>query len=182
MQSVSMKLCCVASIKKSSSHSLTSQPQYDLCMLLNQFRHFSASCSCKKCYYKTETARLWHVQNVAARLISKIQTFDHITPTLLSLHWLPIEARISFKILLPTYKILNGLAPGQVICLNWYRPTNPIALIFSRSAKNNLLHDSKRLAISLASPVLWNSISSLIRNSSSAPTFKKKLKTYIFLI
>ena len=36
---------------------------------------------------------------------------DHITPLLIELHWLPVEQRINFKILLFTYKIVNGLAP-----------------------------------------------------------------------
>ena len=36
---------------------------------------------------------------------------NHITPLLIELHWLPLEQRINFKILLFTYKIVNGLAP-----------------------------------------------------------------------
>ena len=40
--------------------------------------------------------------------------FDHITPTLFSLHWLPIRYRIQFKILLFTYKALNGFAPAYI--------------------------------------------------------------------
>ena len=37
--------------------------------------------------------------------------YDHITPIFVDLHWLPIEERIQFKILLLTYKALNGMAP-----------------------------------------------------------------------
>ncbi len=40
--------------------------------------------------------------------------YDHITPILQSLHWLPIKFRISYKILLLTYKTLNGLAPAYL--------------------------------------------------------------------
>ena len=36
---------------------------------------------------------------------------DHIMPLLMELHCLPVEQRINFKILLFTYKIVNGLAP-----------------------------------------------------------------------
>ena len=36
---------------------------------------------------------------------------DHITPFLVELHWLPVEQPINFKILMFTYKIVNGLAP-----------------------------------------------------------------------
>ena len=70
-----------------------------------------------------QIARLQHVQNVTTRLISKTQRSDLITPVLFSLHSLPIEARISFKILLLTYKILNGLAPGYLFDLiSSYKP------------------------------------------------------------
>ena len=36
--------------------------------------------------------KLQRVQNAAARLICNLGRFDHITPTLFSLHWLPIRA------------------------------------------------------------------------------------------
>ena len=35
----------------------------------------------------------------------------HITPVLQSLHWLPVEKRIQYKILLLTYKCLHARAP-----------------------------------------------------------------------
>ena len=46
----------------------------------------------------------------AARLVSGIRS-DHITPVMKDFHWLPIGARIDFKILLLTFKILNDLPP-----------------------------------------------------------------------
>ena len=36
---------------------------------------------------------------------------EHITPILVSLHWLPVHFRVHFKILLFVFKSLNGLAP-----------------------------------------------------------------------
>ena len=41
--------------------------------------------------------QLQSVQNVAARLISRARRHDHITPVLVSLHWLPVRQRISYK-------------------------------------------------------------------------------------
>ena len=55
--------------------------------------------------------RLQCCQNNAARIISKRRKFDHISPVLRELHWLPVEHRISYKILHLTYKALNGHAP-----------------------------------------------------------------------
>ena len=41
-------------------------------------------------------------QNNAARVITKWRKYDHITPGLVDLHWLPVKQRIDFKILLLT--------------------------------------------------------------------------------
>ena len=48
--------------------------------------------------------KLQLVLNTAARILTRTQTFDHITPVLASLHWLPVKARADFKVLLLTYK------------------------------------------------------------------------------
>ena len=58
-------------------------------------------------------AKQQSVQNSAARLVCMTRKFDHITPTLIDLHWLPIRHRIVFKILLLVYKSLNGKAPSH---------------------------------------------------------------------
>ena len=55
--------------------------------------------------------RLQYALNSAARLTSMSPKADHITPLLIELHWLPVEQCINFKVLLFTYKIVNGLAP-----------------------------------------------------------------------
>ena len=55
--------------------------------------------------------QLQRVQNSCARLVCNALKYCHITPLLIDLHWLPVRFRIDFKILLITYKILNGLAP-----------------------------------------------------------------------
>ena len=57
---------------------------------------------------KYQRDKLQRIQNTAARMITGARSSDHITPLLKSLHWLPVEARIHFKIPLITYKILNG--------------------------------------------------------------------------
>ncbi|KAF7239648.1 Very long-chain acyl-CoA synthetase [Varanus komodoensis] len=54
------------------------------------------------------------VQNRAARLLTGTGRYAHMTPVLRQLHWLPIEARAQFKVLIMTYKALNGLGPGYL--------------------------------------------------------------------
>ncbi|KAF7690623.1 hypothetical protein C0J45_24441, partial [Silurus meridionalis] len=47
--------------------------------------------------------KLQLVQNAAARVLTRSRKYDHITPILSSLHWLPVKFRIDFKLLLLTY-------------------------------------------------------------------------------
>ena len=42
--------------------------------------------------------RLQPVQNAAARLVPGARLYDHITPVLRQLHWLPVRNRVDFKI------------------------------------------------------------------------------------
>ncbi|KAI5620958.1 hypothetical protein C0J50_19451, partial [Silurus asotus] len=63
--------------------------------------------------------KLQLVQNAAARVLTRSRKYDHISPVLFSLHWLPIKSHIDYKILLLMYKALNGLAPqylSELLC------------------------------------------------------------------
>ncbi len=60
--------------------------------------------------------KLQIVQNTAARVLTRSRKYDPITPILQSLHWLSIKFCISYKILLLTYKALNGLTPAYLHC------------------------------------------------------------------
>ena len=42
---------------------------------------------------KYQLDRLQKIQNAAARVIFQIAKFDHITPALIDLHWLPVTLR-----------------------------------------------------------------------------------------
>ena len=55
--------------------------------------------------------KLQSVLNAAASLLTYASKYDHITPLLAELHWLPVEKRIIFKILLLTYKALYSPPP-----------------------------------------------------------------------
>ena len=60
---------------------------------------------------KYKVKKLQQIQTIAARYISGVRKFDHITPVLVQLHWLPVSYRIVFKHLLFVYKSLNGICP-----------------------------------------------------------------------
>ncbi len=42
--------------------------------------------------------KLQIVQNAAARVLTRSRKYDHITPILQSLHWLPIKGLVHFQI------------------------------------------------------------------------------------
>ena len=58
--------------------------------------------------------RLQYVMNASAKVITCKRKFDHVTPLLIELHWLPVRQRIVFKILLYTFKALHGATPKYV--------------------------------------------------------------------
>ena len=70
--------------------------------------------------------------NTSARIPTRTKQFDHITPVLASLHWLPVKARADFKVLLLTYKALHGLAPTYLSDL--VLPYIPTRTLWSQDA------------------------------------------------
>ena len=131
----------------------------------------------------TLICRLQRIQNTAARIISRTSKHAHITPILKQLHWLPVESRIRFKILLYTYKALNGLAPSYLRdLLAEYVPSRSL-----RSADKGLLTTPKARTVTfggkcfkIAAPALWNSLPDFIKRADSLVIFKSLLKTHLF--
>ena len=46
----------------------------------------------------SQIQKLQRVQNAAAQIISGARKYDHVTPLLGDLHWLPVKERIEFKV------------------------------------------------------------------------------------
>ena len=129
--------------------------------------------------------RLQRIQNSAARIVASVSKYDHVTPILQKLHWLPVDQRIQFKDLLTTYKAVNGEA-SEYMCelVSLRRPSRTL-----RSCSQLLLDvPLSRLksygdcAFCVAGPRLWNGLPEEIRKSSSLENFKSSLKTYLFRV
>jgi len=54
------------------------------------------------------------VQNTDARLILGLSSRDHVSSALQTLHWLPIQCPIQFKIALFMYSALTGQCPEYI--------------------------------------------------------------------
>jgi len=71
--------------------------------------------------------KLQRIQNAAARLICLRKKCEHITPVLVDLHWLPIEYRVRYKILVLTFKAIKDESPRYISDLvSMYRPTRSL--------------------------------------------------------
>jgi hypothetical protein len=141
---------------------------------------------CNSLYYglpQSSIHRLQLVQNTLARVIHPTATRrDHITPTLRKLHWLPIEARINYKIALITYKTLHFHSPSYLqSLLVRYTPSRQL-----RSSDKLLLtvplvkSTAARRAFSFAAPTIWNSLPFTLRSKPTLQSFRSALKTHFF--
>ena len=127
--------------------------------------------------------KLQKVKNSAARLLTGTKKYDHITPVLKKLHWLPVKFRIDYKILLPCFKALHDLAP-KYLC-DMIRKKKPGRELRPSSIRELEVPPSKTKtygdrAFSYIAPTLWNSLPSNIRKIDKLQTFKSKLKTHLF--
>ena len=114
---------------------------------------------------KSNMLKLQRVQNSLARAITNTSKFEHITPVLKSLHWLPVHQRISFKLGLIVYKTVNSGQPRylkSVLIPQTYRhstrSSDYLCLVIPKS--RTVLGGR---AFSVAGPTFWNSIYSCVR-------------------
>ena len=58
--------------------------------------------------------KLQRIQNYASRLVAQLRKAARTSPILQKLLWLPVDERVTFKVLPLTYKALNNLAPVYI--------------------------------------------------------------------
>ena len=84
--------------------------------------------------------KLQRVQNCAARFVVRAPPHVHITPVLRHLHWLPVRARISYKIACLCFNTITSSTPADL--------TDPLHLYcLSRSLRSSA--DTRLLKIPL---------------------------------
>ncbi len=114
--------------------------------------------------------KLQMVQNAAARVLTRTRKYDHISPVLSTLHWLPVKHHIDFKILLITYKALNGLAPHYLSkLLSHYSPPR---LLHSQNSGHLIIPRISTStpgcrSFSYLAPKLWNNLPNTVREADT---------------
>ena len=121
------------------------------------------------------------VQNRTARVVLNAPPRTPSLPLLRQLHWLPIEASISYKLCALMYRVARGSAPTYLtelcqLCSDTrLRSTSRGDFIVPRS--NRQLSNS---SFSVAAPSAWNRLPLHIRTSPTSALFLSRLKTHLF--
>ena len=132
---------------------------------------------------KEQISRLQTVQNSAAKMILRKKRRDHAKPLLATLHWLPVEQRIQYKLSTFAYRHFEGSLPPYLSeRLTTYVPARVL-----RSSSDSLLSipipnlkTAGERAFNYQASKTWNSLPTELRQSKSLQSFKKSLKTHLF--
>ena len=65
--------------------------------------------------------------NSAARLIFGLKRFDHITPALMDLHWLPYPQRITYKLCMILFQCLALRGSSPTYLADYYTSTSLVS-------------------------------------------------------
>uniref|UniRef100_A0A803T4E3 Reverse transcriptase domain-containing protein n=1 Tax=Anolis carolinensis TaxID=28377 RepID=A0A803T4E3_ANOCA len=129
--------------------------------------------------------KLQLVQRAAARLITGAAYRERTIPLLSQLHWLPICYQAQFKVLVLTYKALNGSGPIYLSeRISSYEPGRSLrssgeALLSVPPASQARLVRMRDRAFSVVAPRLWNTLPRDIRQAPTLLSFRKALKTWL---
>ena len=127
--------------------------------------------------------KLQRVQNCTTRLVTNTRKYDHSMPVLKRLYWLPFKQRITFNLLILTYKAVHQLAPiyiNELFKLKQFirqlRSSN-LCLLQTPKARLKTYGD---VAFSVAAPAEWNHLPEHIKFSPRIGLFKFNLNIFSF--
>ena len=129
-------------------------------------------------------AKLQRIQNRTAKMVLCAPRHASATALLKTLHWLPVKARIEYKIAIICFQCLHSdTVPSYLSDLvSVYQPARAL-----RSQDSFLLHVPRfnlksfgARSFSVCGPVIWNSLPLTIRLNNSLCAFKTSLKTHLF--
>jgi len=125
--------------------------------------------------------------NAAARLVLSPWKYEHVTPLLHDLHWLQVPEWIEFKLAMLIFCCLHGTAPVYLADeLHRVTDSNSRRRLRSASTSALVVPPTRRMTVGdCAFPVagahVWNALLSFVTDSATVATFKRHLKTYLFV-
>ena len=143
---------------------------------------------CNSIYYglpKFQLKKLQKILNRSVRLIKGLSPQDRITPAMIDLHWLPVKARLEYKINILTYQALKFGKPKYIRDLLSEFSTNS-HLILRHNVERHRLNEPRfnhafgTRAFRICAPRLFNRVPVNIKDCNTLESFKSKLKTFLF--
>ena len=130
--------------------------------------------------------RLQIAQNTVAHVVSRTSKYEHIRPVLCSLHWLPVEYLITFKIAITTFSIRQFGEPVYLASI--LHDKVPVSSL--TSSYKSLLDvprrrtETAKRSFSFVATTIWNSLPVHFRQLDpiTVSKSKKQLKTHFFHI
>ena len=127
--------------------------------------------------------KLQCIQNMVCGDVANLCKFDHITPTMSSLHWLRIRECITYKTACLMHGYQHGNTPKYLKEL-LQKKQNMRQLRSSTSSISQSIHSKLsqkcKSSFTSAGPPIWNSLPSNLHDETDAYIFKKNLTTHLF--
>ena len=129
---------------------------------------------------KSNMYKLQKVQNAAARLVTRTRKRDSVSGVIKELHWLKVESRIIFKLLLIVHKCVWGLCSANISNKSKYKKHNcrPNDYLLLETRKVQTKYGKR--TFEYAGPRLWNALPLEVRTEEKRECFKKRIKTMLF--
>ena len=127
---------------------------------------------------KSNIFKLQKVQNAAARLEARCGKRHSVSNVISNLHWLRIEARIVFKILLLVHKCIVGKCSNNLSIT--YKAYNRRPDDYLMLQQNKVNTNYGKRTFDYASSRLWNVVPMHLRSTENTDSFKKGIKTMLF--
>ena len=122
--------------------------------------------------------KLQSVQNFAARIIGGLRKYDHVTPILKELQWIPVKKHLFYRDAVLAFKCMNGLAPNYLSSLFTTRDAVSRRTTRQSDQVNLPLFTSVKGQNSFKYRIakLWNELPPDIKLCGSISVFKFNLK------
>ena len=130
--------------------------------------------------------KLQRIQNYAARLVLRQSRHASATALLRTLHWLPVKARIQYKIACLCFQCIyqDSMPPYISDLLHPYSPSRTLCSLDTSllTVPRFSLETFGKRSFSVFGPTVWNSLPQSLRKTQCFTTFKRKFKTHLFHI
>ena len=128
---------------------------------------------------QTNIKMLQTVQNFACRIVSGRRKYDHVSPALKELRWLPVKEHLYYRDAVMSFKCLTGCAP-EYLSAQFIRRGD----VTNRRTRSSQMLNIPRFrtasgqrSFCYRAVTLWNSLSNDLKLCESVNVFKRRLRS-----